>query len=196
MRWKLLSIIPSWWCRAASRENSAKMHSSIRSRHVGAFNRNGPTGTANCVDRPRPKPADLILPPNTARRHHRGRIMWIAGDAGRKIFANFSVFFDRVDRLGGQCLKSRRESGYHVPRNEFQTRRDLESRSRRKNKCHPHCSSSKKAFGAVEAVCSSSQSATRKNFQFARDALGALASTIGLLVKSRSAMRYPANIRA
>jgi hypothetical protein len=114
-----------------------------------------------------------------------------------KIFCLFwYAFLDRVGSPGGQCLKSRRESGYHVPRNDFQARRGLESRSQRKNKCRPHCSSSKKALGAVEAVCSSSQSATRKNFQFMRGALRALASTIALSAKSRSAMRYPANIRA
>jgi hypothetical protein len=61
LRWKPLSIIPSWWCRAASRQNSAKTHSSIRSRHVGAFNRNGHTGSADCADRPRQRRAELIL---------------------------------------------------------------------------------------------------------------------------------------
>src|SRR5262249_25742499 len=106
------------------------------------------------------------------------------------------IFWIELDRPGGQCLKSRRESGYHVPRNDFQARRGLESRSQRKNKCRPHCSSSKKPFGAIEAVCSSSQSATRKNFQFAHGALRAPASTIALSAKFRSAIRYPANIRA
>jgi hypothetical protein len=113
------------------------MHSSIRNRHVGAFNRNGPTGTADCADRPRQKRADLILRFNTARRPHRGRSIWIrtsshvsigaftaaivashpdnlidyfvlegfdhlsfeaAAGAGRKVFAYFGAFFDRVDR--------------------------------------------------------------------------------------------------
>src|SRR6516165_3382437 len=121
-----------------------------------------------------------------------------AAGAGRKIFLLILVriFWIELDRPGGQSLKSRRESGYHVPRNDFQERRGLESRSQRKNKCRPHCSSSKKAFGAVEAVCSSSQSATRENSQFARGAPRALASTIALSAKFRSAMRYPANIRA
>ena len=59
-RSKPLSIIPSWRCRVASRQNNAKMRSSIRRRHVGAFNRNGPTWTADCTDRPRQKRADLI----------------------------------------------------------------------------------------------------------------------------------------